>query len=299
MAGKRHFLVLTASAGVEDAVADQARAALQELGFCAARARRLAVTAVEIGFVGPVLEGFESEALGLRGPVDANVVAAEGRRKRVLIADMDSTIIGVECIDELADYAGVKAEVAKVTEAAMRGELDFEGALIARVGLLRGLSEDVLGRCYRERVRLNPGARTLVRTMNALGAATALVSGGFTFFTERVAAAAGFGFSRANRLIVADGFLSGEVERPILGKAAKLEALEEMVGALGLGAEAAVAVGDGANDLAMVEAAGLGVAYHAKPALARASDARLDHSDLTAILALQGIPATEWVRDDA
>jgi phosphoserine phosphatase len=299
VAGKRHFLVLTASLGVENALAGQAREALQELGFCAALPRRLAATAVEIGFVGALPQAFDVLRFGLGGAVDANVVAAEERRKRVLIADMDSTIIGVECIDELADYAGVKTEVAKVTEAAMRGELDFEGALIARVGLLKGLPEDVLGRCYRERVRLNSGARTLVRTMNALGAATALVSGGFTFFTERVAAAAGFGFSRANRLILADARLTGEVERPILGKAAKLEALEEMVGALGIGTAAAVAVGDGANDLAMVEAAGLGVAYHAKPALARAADARLDHSDLAAILALQGIPESEWVRDDA
>jgi phosphoserine phosphatase len=299
VAGKRHFLVLTASLGVENALAGQAREALQELGFCAALPRRLAATAVEIGFVGALPQAFDVLRFGLGGAVDANVVAAEERRKRVLIADMDSTIIGVECIDELADYAGVKTEVAKVTEAAMRGELDFEGALIARVGLLKGLPEDVLGRCYRERVRLNSGARTLVRTMNALGAATALVSGGFTFFTERVAAAAGFGFSRANRLILADARLTGEVERPILGKAANLEALEEMVGALGIGTAAAVAVGDGANDLAMVEAAGLGVAYHAKPALARAADARLDHSDLAAILALQGIPESEWVRDDA
>jgi phosphoserine phosphatase len=299
VAGERQFLVLTASTGVEDPLAERARAALQEFELRPALPHRLAATAVEIGFVGALPEPFDVTALGFGAPVDANVVAAEGRRKCVLIADMDSTIIGVECIDELADYAGVKAEVAKVTEAAMRGDLDFEGALIARVALLKGLPEEVLGRCYAERVRLNPGARTLVRTMNALAAETALVSGGFTFFTERVAAAAGFGFSRANRLIVDDSHLTGDVERPILGKAAKLEALEEIVAGLGIDAARAVAVGDGANDLAMVEAAGLGVAYRAKPTLARAADARLDHSDLTAILALQGIPDAEWVKESA
>jgi phosphoserine phosphatase len=297
--GKRHFLVLTASAGVDDALAERARAALQALDQCAALPRRMAPTAVEIGFVGALPEPFDTTTLGLGRAVDANVVPAEGRRKRVLIADMDSTIIGQECIDELADYAGMKTEVAEITEAAMRGELDFEGALIARVALLKGLPEEVLGRCFRERVRLNPGARTLVRTMNALGAETALVSGGFTYFTEGVAATAGFGSARANRLIVKDGRLTGEVERPILGKAAKLEALQAIAGRLGIAAEAVVAVGDGANDLAMVATAGLGVAYRAKPTLARAADARLDHSDLTAILALQGIPETDWVRDDA
>jgi phosphoserine phosphatase len=299
VAGKRHFLVLTASAGVEDVLAAQARGALQALDQCAALPRRLAPTAVEIGFVGTLPDPYDTSALGLGGAVDANVVAAEGRRKRVLIADMDSTIIGIECIDELADYAGVKAEVAEITEAAMRGELDFEGALMARVALLKGLPEEVLGRCFRERVRLNPGARTLVRTMNALGAETALVSGGFTYFIEQVAAAAGFASGRANRLVVEDGRLTGEVERPILGKAAKLEVLEAIVGRLGMGPDVAVAVGDGANDLAMVAAAGLGVAYRAKPALALAADARLDHSDLTAILALQGIPEGEWVEDVA
>jgi phosphoserine phosphatase len=297
--GKRHFLVLTASAGVDDALAERARAALQALDQCAALPRRLAPTAVEIGFVGALPDPFDTPTLGLGGAVDANVVAAEGRRKRLLIADMDSTIIGQECIDELADYAGVKAAVAEITDAAMRGELDFEGALMARVALLKGLPEEVLGRCFRERVRLNPGARTLVGTMNALGAETALVSGGFTYFTKRVAAAAGFGSARANRLVVEEGCLTGEVARPILGKAAKLAALEAIMGRLGTGPEAAVAVGDGANDLAMVAAAGLGVAYRAKPTLARAADARLDHSDLTAILALQGIPETDWVRDDA
>jgi phosphoserine phosphatase len=272
------ILVLTAAAGVPSAAA---------AGLGAAR--RLADTAVEVGLAGPLPVGFAAPGC------DANLVPAAGRRKRLLVADMDSTIIGVECIDELADYAGLKAEVATITEAAMRGELDFEGALIARVKLLEGLPAATLEECYAERVRLNPGAATLVRTMRALGAATALVSGGFSFFTERVAAAAGFARHQANRLVVADGRLTGDVTRPILGRAAKLAALEAEAAAAGVGPEDAVAVGDGANDADMVEAAGLGVAYHAKPALDAVADARLRHSDLTALLALQGIGEGEWV----
>ena len=275
-------LVLTAAAGVPDSVAAEAARAL------GGRPERLAASAVEIAFAGPVPDG-----LAVPG-CDANVVPAEGRHKRLLIADMDSTIIGVECIDELADFAGLKAEVAAITEAAMRGELDFEAALIARVGLLRGLPASVLEECYAERVRLNPGARTLVRTMAALGAATALVSGGFDFFSERVAQAAGFARHQANKLLVADGVLTGDVARPILGRRAKLAALHALAAEAGVRAEAALAVGDGANDADMVRAAGLGVAYHAKPALAAVADARIEHSDLTALLALQGIPEAEW-----
>jgi phosphoserine phosphatase len=275
-------LVLTAAAGVSDAVAAEAARAL------GGSARRLAGSAVEVAFAGPVPDG-----LAVPG-CDANVVPAEGRRKRLLIADMDSTIIGVECIDELADFAGLKAEVAAITEAAMRGELDFEAALVARVGLLRGLPASVLEECYAERVRLNPGARVLVATMAALGAATALVSGGFSFFSERVAQAAGFARHQANTLLVADGVLTGEVARPILGRRAKLAALQALAAEAGLRAEAALAVGDGANDGDMVRAAGLGVAYRAKPALAAVADARIERSDLTALLALQGIPEAEW-----
>jgi phosphoserine phosphatase len=271
-------LVLTAAAGVPDAAA----AGLGD-------ARRLADTAVEVELAGPLPVGFAAPGC------DANLVPAAGRRKRLLVADMDSTIIGVECIDELADYAGLKAEVATITEAAMRGELDFEGALIARVKLLEGLPAATLEACYAERVRLNPGAATLVSTMRALGAATALVSGGFSFFTERVAAAAGFARHQANRLVVADGRLTGEVARPILGREAKLAALKAEAEAAGVGPEAAVAVGDGANDADMVQAAGLGVAYHAKPALDAVANARLRHSDLTALLALQGIADQEWI----
>ena len=295
MSGSRHFLVLTGADGVEDALAEACRRRLLASDDCAARPRRLSRDAVEIGFLGSAPDrGALAEVLdGAR--VDVNVVPASGRRKRLLIADMDSTIIGVECIDELADFAGVKSEVARVTGAAMRGELDFEGALVERVRLLAGLDEGALTACYERRVALNPGAEVLVRTMGALGADTALVSGGFTFFAERVSRDAGFAESRANALVLDGGRLTGEVRRPILGQRAKVEALLELAGRGGYPTEAAVAVGDGANDRGMIEAAGLGVAYRAKPALAAVADARLEHSDLTAVLALQGIPEGEWV----
>ena len=216
------------------------------------------------------------------------------RRKRLLVADMDSTIINVECLDELADFAGVKAKVAEITERAMRGELEFEGALRERVGMLKGLSLDALQQAYDERVRLNPGARTLVRTMAANGARCLLVSGGFTFFTSRVAEAAGFHAARANTLIEASGALTGQVGEPILGREAKLAALREEAAALGLPPHETLAVGDGANDLAMIEAAGLGVAYRAKPVVAAQADVRIDHADLTALLYIQGYAATEF-----
>lgn len=282
-------LVLTAAAGVADDAAARVAAEMGAAGLRPDAPRRLAGSAVEIAFSG---EGDPRPFAG--GGIDANVVPAEGRLKRLLIADMDSTIIGVECIDELADFAGVKPQVSAITEAAMRGELDFEGALRARVALLEGLPETVLEDCYAERVKLNPGARILARTMAGLGADTALVSGGFEFFTARVAAAAGFGRHRANRLLAAEGRLTGRVADPILGRAAKLEALRAIAAAGGYGPEAALAVGDGANDLDMVVAAGLGVAYHAKPALKVAAGAALDWSDLTALLALQGVPEAEW-----
>jgi phosphoserine phosphatase len=210
---------------------------------------------------------------------------------------MDSTIINVECLDELADFAGVKDRVAAITERAMRGELEFEGALRERVGKLKGLSTAALQQAYEERVRLNPGARTLVRTMAANGARCVLVSGGFTFFTSRVAEAAGFHANRANTLLEADGALTGRVGEPILGKAAKLAALEEEAAALGAPLSAALAIGDGANDLAMIQAAGLGVAYRAKPLVAAQADAKVDHADLTALLHFQGYRADEFVTD--
>ncbi len=227
--------------------------------------------------------------------VDVCVQPSEGRRKRLLLADMDSTIIGCECLDELADYAGVKAEVTEVTERAMRGEIAFEGALRERVSKLKGLQADVLTRCYAERVRLNPGARILVQTLVANGVRCVLVSGGFEAFTGPVAEAAGFTTHHANRLLVQDARLTGTVGEPILGRAAKLEALRHHAAELGVGLGAALAVGDGANDLAMIEAAGLGVAYRAKPVVAERADARLDHADLTALLYFQGYRASDFI----
>ena len=236
------------------------------------------------------------DALG-EAACDLCVQPWEGRRKRLLVADMDSTIIGVECLDELADFAGVKAEVSAITERAMRGEIDFEGALTERVAMLKGLPLDALERCYAERVRLNPGARTMVATMAAHGARCVLVSGGFTFFTSRVAAAAGFHDQRANTLIDdGQGLLTGQVGRPILGREAKLVALNEEAAGLGVTAPAALAIGDGANDLAMITAAGLGVAYRAKPLVAAEADARIDHADLTALLYFQGYAEAQFAR---
>jgi phosphoserine phosphatase len=220
-----------------------------------------------------------------------------GRRKRLLVADMDSTIINVECLDELADFAGLKAEISAITERAMRGELPFEAALRARVGMLKGLPLSALQQAYEQRVQLNPGARTLVRTMAANGARCVLVSGGFTYFTSRVAMLAGFHADRANTLGEGDGGLTGLVGEPILGREAKLAALEEEAMALELPLSATLAVGDGANDLAMIEAAGLGVAYRAKPIVAAQADAKVDHADLTALLYFQGYGLDEFVTD--
>ncbi len=254
--------------------------------------------------LGPLAADFfveDGEVAAIRGDladlaVDIAIQPAENRRKRLLIADMDSTIINVECLDELADFAGVKDRVSEITERAMRGELAFEGALRERVGMLKGLGVDALQRCYDQRVRLNPGAEILVRTMARHGARCALVSGGFTFFTSRVAAAAGFHLNRANTLIEADGALTGQVGDPILGKEAKLAALREETAALGLTPADALAVGDGANDLAMIEAAGLGVAYRAKPIVAAQADAKVDHADLTALLYFQGYKADSFFK---
>jgi len=229
--------------------------------------------------------------------VDANVVPNAHRKKRVLIADMDSTIIGCECIDEIADYAGVKPQIAAITERAMRGEIPFEGALRERVALLKGLPEATLKRVYAERVRLNDGARILVQTMNRAGAKTALISGGFTFFTSRVAEAAGFATQKANVLEVESGKLAGTVREPILGREAKLQSLVALAHESGIDMKDTLAIGDGANDLGMITAAGLGIAYRAKPIVAGAAHARLDHGDLSAVLYLQGYRETELVLD--
>jgi phosphoserine phosphatase len=228
-------------------------------------------------------------------PVDVCLQPSQGRRKRLFVADMDSTIIGCECLDELADFAGLKAEIAAITERAMKGEIEFEGALRERVGKLAGLPLTALQQAYDQRVRLNPGAATLIRTMAGHGTRCVLVSGGFTFFTDRVAAAAGFHANRANRLLQDEVSLSGLVAEPILGKQAKLDALIEEAAALGISLSQTLAIGDGANDLAMIQAAGLGVAYRAKPVVAAQADCRLDHADLTAVLYFQGYRSTEFV----
>ena len=226
--------------------------------------------------------------------VDVIVQGEAGRRKKLLIADMDSTMITVECIDELADYAGLKAEVAEITERAMRGELEFEAALRARVALLKDLEESVIDRCREERVRLTPGAAALVRTMRREGALTILVSGGFTAFAEPVGREIGFERVIANRLLGESGRLSGTVAEPIVGAEAKRLALLDGLAERGLGPEAALAVGDGANDIPMLREAGLGVAYRAKPAAAEAADARVEEGDLTALLYAQGYARSEW-----
>lgn len=233
--------------------------------------------------------------LGL--PVDLNIVPDEGphRRKRLLVADMDSTIIEQECIDEIAEYAGVRDKVSAVTETAMRGELDFAEALRSRVALLEGLSEAVLDEIIEDRISIMPGAVALVRTMKAHGARTALVSGGFTYFTRRIAEYVGFDTEQANQLIVHEGRLSGTVEEPILGREAKLEALEQHTRELGLSFAETMAVGDGANDLAMLTRAGLGVAYRAKPIVAAEVKAAIAHGNLKALLYLQGYARDEII----
>jgi phosphoserine phosphatase len=217
------------------------------------------------------------------------------RAKRLLVADMDSTMIGQECIDELADYAGVKLQVAEITERAMHGKLDFAGALRERVSLLEGLEEVVIARCLAERIRPNAGAETLVRTMRARGAETILVSGGFTAFVAPIAAAIGFERFEANVLAVRNGKLAGSVEGRIVDSRVKHDMLVEARDRLGLSPDETMAIGDGANDIPMVEEAGLGIAYRAKPALAAVADARLDHHGLDALLWAQGIPRPHWV----
>ena len=230
------------------------------------------------------------QTLGL----DLAVQRAEGRKKRLLIADMDSTMIRQECIDELADEAGVGQYVAGITARAMNGELDFESALKERVGLLKDLPAATIDRVLRDRITLMPGGPELLATMKANGAYALLVSGGFTAFTGAIAARLGFDENRANTLLEQDGKLTGEVALPILGKQAKLQALEEVTARLGITPEDAMAVGDGANDLAMLKRAGAGVALHAKPVVAAECSLRVNHGDLTALLYLQGYSRDEF-----
>jgi len=232
---------------------------------------------------------------GLEG-VDIVVQPEEQRWKRLLVADMDSTIIGQECIDELADYAGLKEKVARITERAMQGELDFPGALRERVRLLAGLDERELKRCLDERVHVTSGAATLVQTMRAGGASCLLVSGGFLSFAEPIASAVGFDRVKANRLVFTGGKLSGDVGDPIVDAMAKRDALVEAREQLGLRREDVLAIGDGANDKLMIEEAGLGIAFRAKPALVEVADAELRHHGLDALLWVQGVRRRDWFR---
>ncbi len=226
--------------------------------------------------------------------LDANLVATPNRRKRLLVADMDSTIIEQECIDEMADMLGLKPRIAAITERAMRGELGFEEALTERLALLAGLEEGKLQRVFDERITVMPGARTLLATMKQNGAFTALVSGGFSFFTGRVARAVGFDIDHSNTLGLAEGRLTGRVVGPILGKEAKLAALRRYIVEKDIDVSQSLAVGDGANDLAMIKAAGLGVAYRAKPIVAAEAAAAVNHGDLTSLLYLQGYSRSEF-----
>jgi len=273
--------VLTSAAGVAD---EDLAAVVSSTGGKSARHSEIAA---EVAFEGAV------EIPDLDG-VDINVVPAQDREKRLLIADMDSTIISVECIDELADFVGKKAEVSEITERAMQGELDFEEALDARVSLLTGITRDQIAACAAERVRLNPGAETLVKTMAKRGAMTALVSGGFTVFTGPVAAEAGFAMNKANTLNFDGDALNGTVSRPIVTAATKQETLHLLAADHGIPLTLTLAVGDGANDALMVNDAGLGAAYRAKPKLREVADITLDHSDLTALLSIQGIRPSEF-----
>jgi phosphoserine phosphatase len=277
------------------ALVDAARRAIDNSHSAAGAADWLADDiACDIEFEGSeptITQALVREALG-PSPLDLAIQPAAGRRKKLLLADMESTIIREEMLDELAEVAGIHEEVAEITALAMAGELDFEAALRERVGLLKGMPLTTLEEAA-ERMTLTPGARTLVATMRAHGAYCVLVSGGFTCFTNLVREACGFDEDRANQLEVADGALTGEVVAPVLGRAAKLQTLEELSAAHGLLPNDACAVGDGANDLDMLGAAGLGVAFYGKPKVRAAAHYRIDHGDLTSLLYLQGYHADE------
>lgn len=290
--------ILISAPATPAVTAEAIAAATATVGAGAAR-----ILAPDIAAEFPVAPGLgerEAEAAlraALAGhPVDVAVLPAANRRKRLLVADMDSTMIGQECIDELAAYAGLKEHVAAITERAMRGEIAFEPALRERVGLLKGLPLQVVDEVLATRITLMPGGPELVRTMRANGAYTALVSGGFTVFTGPIRARIGFDEDRSNVLLVEGGLLAGTVAEPILGKEAKLSSLLDLRDRHGLSHADTLAVGDGANDLAMVKEAGLGVAFRAKPAVAAEARVSITHGDLTALLYLQGYAMDAFVR---
>src|SRR3954453_17746347 len=293
--GRMGIATLIAAGRLDDRLVDRALGLLRELDP-SARFRHW----IDEGDAADLLFAGDAKgarwALGALDQVDIVVQPEEPRWKKLLVADMDSTIIGQECIDELADYAGLKDKVARITERAMQGELDFPGALRERVRLLAGLDERELKRCLDERVRLTSGAETLVQTMRAGGASCLLVSGGFLSFAEPVARTVGFDRVRANRLVFAGGKLSGEVGDPIIDALAKRDAMIEARDNLGLKREDVLAVGDGANDKLMVEDAGLGIAFRAKPALVDGADAELRHHGLDALLWVQGVSRRDWYR---
>ncbi len=284
-----------AKPAVTPAVIAAARALLPAVGPTVILAPRIAA---DIPFR---LEGDDTRTLAKavreklgKTAVDVVLHPIAHRRKKLFVADMDSTMIRQECVDELADYAGLKTHVAAITERAMRGEIEFPSSLRERVALLKGLPVGVIDEVLQKRIQLMPGARILVQTMRKNGAYTCLVSGGFTLFTHEIAAQIGFEEDRANRLMIEDGKLAGKVEEPILGRDAKLAALRELTARLKLDPAVTLAAGDGANDLDMIREAGLGVAFHAKPVLAEAAAARIDHGDLTALLYLQGYKGQEF-----
>lgn len=302
MASSQDLLVATLVANplqpaVTDEVVAQAAAALGQETERSVLARGIAADLIlKAPSDAKAVEGSLRTALQGR-PIDVVVQPLNHRRKQLFLADMDSTMIGQECIDELADYVGLKTEVSEITERAMRGEIAFEPALRERVALLKNLPVGVVDEIIASRITLTPGGRALVQTMRAKGAYTCLVSGGFTLFTGPVAAKIGFHEHRSNHLIVENEKLAGAVEEPILGREAKLATLLELRERSGLAPQDTMAVGDGANDLAMLGEAGLGVAFRAKPAVAAAAHARIDHADLSALLYVQGYSESEITED--
>jgi phosphoserine phosphatase len=286
---------LIAAGRLDDKLIDRALGALREIDPKAAFAAWIDEgDAVDLRVSGDI-QAIRWTLDGLQD-VDVFVQPEENRFKRLLVADMDSTIVGQECLDELADFAGLKREIAEITERAMQGKLDFKAALRERVAMLSGLDEDAISRCLAERVVPNPGAATLVRTMRVGGARSILVTGGFVSFADPIAKLLGFNAVRANRLLFDGSLLTGSVEDPIVDAQAKRDALIEAREELGLKREETLAIGDGANDRLMVQEAGLGVAFRAKPALAEVADARLDHHGLDALLWVQGIRNRDWVK---